>query len=311
MLFKIRIFRSCLYILIGFLTVINCYDSPPQYNPVITTGDDAPVYEINLPDYMVLIQQYPQFIDPEYPNYSANILLMTGEDGNLLVDTGYPYASAATGDTVIQLTGDPIHYIINTHHHHDHSGGNSQIVGIGTVVGHEDALSVFEQMTPGARIDVFNDQHTIQYNNEEIRCYAMPMGHSNSDIVIHFTESKVLCLGDLYISEAFPSAYGPDASVQTMVAHLDSIVTMFPTDVVIIPGHGRMTTMEELADYIEMLKETIEVVLNHMQQGKTADQMIIEDILSPWSQWANYHSGLGKDDWIFTVHRSYAPEPDY
>lgn len=304
---------SNLAILTGIWTALffSCDKNPSQLNEPPDTIDNVSNIEIELPEQFHLIQQLPQFPDPQYSDYTVNILLMSGSDGNLLVDTGYQYASSITGDTIVQLTGNPIHFIINTHHHSDHLGGNSQVVGTGTVVGHEAALAIFQQWSHGAQIERVNGQKNINYNGDDIRCYTLSNGHSYSDIIIHFVNSKVLCLGDMFISEGFPSVVIEDGgSVQTMITNLDSILTFIPRDVVVIPGHGRIVTMTEFEDYVDMIKTTVEVVLDHMTQGKTAEQMIAEDILAPWSEWGRYHAGLTKAYWIRDIVDSYNPTPN-
>jgi glyoxylase-like metal-dependent hydrolase (beta-lactamase superfamily II) len=138
-----------------------------------------------------------------------------------------------------------------------------------------------------------------------VRLIPAPGGHTDADLLIHFTSSGVVHMGDLLLSESFPAVRN---RVERYLEILDSAIDVFPRDATFIAGHGRDCTMEDVRAYRAMLLETIGVVKKHMQAGKTVEEMRQEELLKKWDTWGEFLRFLSTDYWIQAVHDSYAAE---
>ncbi len=143
----------------------------------------------------------------------------------------------------------------------------------------------------------FNDRATVHLNGEDIRAIHFPNGHTDGDSVIFFPKSNVVHMGDDFVTYGFPFVdVGNGGSISGMIAGVEKVLTMVPEDVKIIPGHGAISTPADVRKYVEMLKDTRALVAKASADGKTADQMKADHVLSKYED-------LGKgfiktDAWI-------------
>jgi cyclase len=292
-----------LIMLLCFMCKLNCDKSQPTEQNDLPPQNNNPLFDqIKLSDNLYFFN--------EHVSSTVNIVAFIGPTGHLLVDTGYLDACQALKNAVQKLGSSDISYIINTHYHDDHIGGNSIIDYGGEIIAHENCQIYFTQLDSATNLTLFEEEYSISFNNEEIKCYSMPfISHTNSDIAVYFTNSRVLCLGDIYLSESFPSvpSYvpGTGATVQNLLANLDSIVTKFPSDVIIVPGHGRSTTMEEFKSYIDLVKATADTVVYHQNLGESVQEIIDKNVLAKWSKWGTFFPTLTTDTWIKSIYYSY------
>ena len=149
---------------------------------------------------------------------------------------------------------------------------------------------------------------TIHFNGEEIRVIHFPSGHTDGDSVVFFAESNVVHMGDDFFCGSFPFVdldHGGD--VQGLIDNVGTIISMLRSDVKIIPGHGPLSTLDDLKAYHRMLIETTEFVRGRIKQGKSVEQIKSEGLPEKWDAWA---AGFIKADrWIETVHKSFTAAP--
>jgi len=154
----------------------------------------------------------------------------------------------------------------------------------------------------------FNDRATVHVNGEDIRAIHFPNGHTDGDSVIFFTQSKVVHMGDDFVTYGFPFVdAGSGGSVSGMIAGLKKVLTMVPAEVKVIPGHGALCTTDDVCKFIKMLEDTRELVAQALAQGKTTDQMKQDHLLSKCED-------LGKgfiktDAWIDVLHQDVTSKP--
>lgn len=233
-----------------------------------------------------------------------NIGVSVGSDGILLVDTGHQEVAGELLTAVNQIKEGDIRYIINTHSHGDHAGGNKTCGGNAVVIGYDDLEKmVFDGML--TRGNESNNFYSLNFNGEEIRIIPSPGAHSEKDLIIYFTGSGVVHMGDLLLTQSFP-AVGP--RVKKYLEILDWAIGEFPQNTKFIGGHGRDYSIAEVKEYRKMLMATIKIVQKGMQDGKGVEDMKKEDVLKDYESWGVFLEFLDTDSWITSIYNSYKNE---
>ncbi len=225
----------------------------------------------------------------------GNIGVSVGEDGIVIVDDQFAPLATKIKEALKGITDKPLKFVLNTHFHGDHTGGNAEFGKDATIIAHENVRKRLEQGTtvlggevkPAAKeavpIITFNDRATVHLNGEDIRAIHFPNGHTDGDSVIFFPKSKVVHMGDDFVTYGFPFVDVQNGgSVSGMIAGCEQALSMVPADVQIIPGHGPISTPADVRKYIDMLKATRALVAQAMKDGKTIDQMKSDHLLAKY-----------------------------
>jgi cyclase len=254
----------------------------------------------------------------------GNIAASVGDDGIVIVDDQYaPLADKiAAALKNIGVTDKPVRYVINTHYHGDHTGGNAPFANQGATVIAQDNVrkrmatggkagngsSVVMDVKPAEKgalpIITFDHDVTVHLNGEDIRALHFPAGHTDGDSIIFFPKANVVHMGDDYVRYGFPFIdVASGGSVQGMIAACEKVIPMLPPDVKVIPGHGQLSNLDEVRDYIQMLKETTAAVEAALKKGSTLDQMKKDKVLAAWDK--KYASKfVTQDVFIETLYNS-------
>lgn len=245
----------------------------------------------------------------------GNIGVSAGADGILIIDDQFaPLAEkikAALGEI---STGD-LEFVLNTHYHGDHTGGN-EVFGLeALIVAHENVLvrlsspqTVRGNTTPAAPVQArpvitFDESMSIHFNGEEISLFHVPAGHTDGDSVIYFHDSNVVHMGDHFFAGRFPFVdLGAGGTAQGMAANVGSVLERAPDDVKIIPGHGPLSTKADLQLFHDMLQDTIETVQAGIDGGKSADEIKAAGLSDRWDGWGS--GFINEEVWIDTIHQS-------
>jgi len=259
-------------------------------------------------------------------NTGGNIGVSAGRDGILVIDNGMPFA---LDDIRAQLVGlktcdtcDNIEFLLNTHWHIDHVSNNEYFGKHDTtIIAHDNVRDLLsnpqEQPEFGLKLDAypeealpvvtFEESVFIYFNEEKIQVIHFPNGHTNSDSIVYFTDSNVLHLGDHFFAGMFPYVdLGHGGSVQGLTSNVEKIINEFPEDTKIIPGHGSLAEMHDLIEYHTMLVETIKIVQDQLDDGKTLEEVREMGLPEEYQKW----DGLFIDEtiWIMTVYTSLSME---
>jgi len=232
--------------------------------------------------------------------YGGNIGVSVGEDGILIVDDQFAPLADKIKAALKGITDQPVKFILNTHWHFDHTGGNAYFGQNAPIIAHENVrkrlasggnitfLKMEVPPAPKAALPVvtFDDKVTVHINGEDIRAIHFPKGHTDGDIVVFFPQSNVVHMGDDFFSGMFPFVdLDSGGSVQGLIADIAQIIPMLPPDVKVIPGHGPLANLDDLKKFEDMLRGTSAAVAAAMKQGKTLDQMKQEKVLANFADW--------------------------
>ena len=218
----------------------------------------------------------------------GNIGVSYGEDGTILIDDQFAPLTAKIQTAVTDLGATPVKFLINTHWHYDHSGGNENLGKAGAIIMAHDNVRV--RMAAGATVAgnvippapkaalpviTYADGLKLHLNGEEVHVIHMPVGHTDGDSIIHWTKSNVIHMGDLFFfGMSYPFVDGNSGgNVRGIVAAADKALAIADDKTQIIPGHGAVATKADLLKYRNMVAEIIGKVEAGIKAGQTLDQI--------------------------------------
>ena len=247
----------------------------------------------------------------------GNIGVSVGEDGILIVDDQFAPLADKIRASLKTLGQGKLRFVLNTHWHGDHTGSNAAFGPEATIVAHnnvrkrmstEQRSEFFKSTTPPSPkealpVITFDHALTVHFNGEEIRAIHFPNGHTDGDSVIFFTTSNVVHLGDDFFSGRFPFVdLDSGGSVEGLTKNIGELITKIPAGAKLIPGHGPISTIDDLKTYHRMLIETTAIIRQKIEAKKTLDQIKSEGLPAEWNSWG---TGFIKTDlWIELVYRS-------
>jgi cyclase len=217
----------------------------------------------------------------------GNIGVSYGEDGTILIDDQFAPLTEKIQTAVSTLGAQPVKFLVNTHWHYDHTGGNENLGKANALIMAHDNVRVRMaagqgNQKPAAKLALpvvtYADGLKLHLNGEEVRVMHMPAGHTDGDSIVHWTKSNVIHMGDLFfLRMSFPFV---DASsggnVRGVVAAADKVLAIADDQTKIIPGHGPVATKADLQLYRNMVAEIIAKVESGIKAGKTLEQIKAE-----------------------------------
>ncbi len=245
----------------------------------------------------------------------GNIGVSVGTDGVLIVDDQFAPLSEKIREALGKLGGDKPRFVLNTHWHSDHVGGNAAFGRDGTIIAHDNVRKrlAARQELRGRSVEplpkealpvvTFDDTLTVHFNGEEIRAVHFPHGHTDGDSVVFFTKSNVVHMGDDLFAGMFPFVdldHGGD--VEGLAKNVAEVIAKLPADVKVIPGHGPLSTLEDLKTFHSMLTDSLALVKKAVAEGKTLDQIKAAGVPEKWKSWGT--GFIKTDEWLETVHKS-------
>jgi cyclase len=218
----------------------------------------------------------------------GNILASVGDDGIVMVDD----RDASSADRILaalrSISDKPLRFVINTHVHGDHTGGNPAFRKLAPIIAHRNVrkrmISGGEIMPPEAWPTVtFDGEMNLYFNGEDIRLLKLPAGHTDGDVVVFFTKANVVHMGDVFIAPA--ASFGENSnggSILALIEALKFVLPQIPADAKVVPSHGAISSRSDVARGLEILTAMKAIVEAGIAAGKTKEQMIAE---KPFDQW--------------------------
>ncbi|MBT5720367.1 MAG: MBL fold metallo-hydrolase [Gammaproteobacteria bacterium] len=255
------------------------------------------------------------------PGGGGNIGVQVGPDGVLLVDSLFAPLADKLVAAVKQVTDEEIRFLVNTHIHIDHVGGNENLAERGVLIfAHDNTrLRFFEQRSrfpraggsfvpqqpEGARpLITFNDTMSFHLNGEEVRAFLAPPAHTDGDVFVYFPESDVLHLGDVYRTTSYPiiDIYN-GGSLRGTIAAMDKAIEIAGPETKIIPGHGlEAVGRDDLVEFRDMILDIQGQVLSMILEGKKLDEVMAAQPTATYdAKWTD-DPGWGPQDFVPVVY---------
>ncbi len=220
----------------------------------------------------------------------GNLALSIGDDATFIVDDQMEPIIPKLRAAIAELTPRPVDFILNTHWHFDHSGGNEAFGAAGAlIVAHDNVYarmsteqvnSLFGSVrkpSPEVALPVITFDHTttLHLNGDTIVASHLPAAHTDGDVLVHFVESNVYHLGDTFFTASYPFFdIDSGGSIDGLVRAVERVLGMVDEAAVIIPGHGHMTDKAGLQEYRDMLVTIRDRVAKLVAEGADRDAVM-------------------------------------
>ena len=238
----------------------------------------------------------------------GNIGVSVGEDGILIVDDQFEPLAEKIEAALKGLNPGKLKFVLNTHHHGDHTGGNAKF-------GAKDATIIAQsnvrgRLTKDANLKkeaypviTFDQSASVHFNGEEIKLIHYGPGHTDGDSVIYFTKANVVHMGDQFFNGGFPFVdLNSGGSVEGYLKTVAAVLEKIPADAKIIPGHGKLATVEDLKGFHAMLVETTGLVKKAIADGKSLAEIKAAGLPEKFKDFGA--GSIKTDRWIETIFNS-------
>lgn len=240
----------------------------------------------------------------------GNIGVSVGTDGILIVDDQFAPLAEKIEAALHQLNPGKLKFVLNTHHHGDHTGGNANFgAKDATIIAQSNVrkrlASDANSKKEALPVITFDQSASVHFNGEEIKLLHHGPGHTDGDSVIHFTGANVVHMGDLFFNGAFPFVdLKSGGSIEGYIKTVATVLEKIPADAKVIPGHGKLGTVEDLKTFHTMLVETTGLVKKDIAAGKSLADLKAAGLPEKFKDYGN---GFMKTDrWIETIYNSAA-----
>ena len=246
----------------------------------------------------------------------VNVGVSAGDDGILIIDDHYSTMTDNVRAALREIGSDKPEFILNTHLHGDHTGGNEAFGKDSHIIAHKNVRKRLSIQTRGGDkslppmpaiglpVITFDEGLSLHFNGEEIKVIHFSKGHTDGDAIVYFTKSNVYHLSDYYFEGRFPYVdLENGGNVANYLKNVDKMILMISDDAKIVPGHGNVTSLDELKEYRSMLKETVKYVWNKMSRHQSLENIIEKGLPKKYKKW--HWNFITEKRWIETIYESY------
>jgi glyoxylase-like metal-dependent hydrolase (beta-lactamase superfamily II) len=230
----------------------------------------------------------------------GNIAVSSGEDGVFIIDDQLKPLTEQLLAAIREVSDRPIRFVINTHYHGDHVGGNETLGKAGSVIIAHDNIRVrmssdqfnhfWGETTPAwpeeaLPVVTFNDRVTLHFNGESVAVHHVPRGHTDGDSIVHFPESNVLHMGDVFFNGLYPYIdLDGGGTIQGMIAAVELGLSLTDENTQVIAGHGPLSDAAGLAEYRDFLVKARDNVQALIDQGMSLQQAVGAKPTAEWDE---------------------------
>jgi len=234
----------------------------------------------------------------------GNVGVSAGEDGILIVDDKFEKDVDAIRGLLKDIDPGPLKFVLNTHYHGDHTGGNAAFGQEAVIIAHENVrgrLSAEEKPKSALPVVTYEDKVTVHFNGEDIDLIHFPAGHTDTDSVVFFRGSNVVHMGDHMFANRFPYIdLKGGGNVQGYIDNVAKVLSLIPDDVKIIPGHGPLSTKADLQALHDMIAACYGSVKEQVKAGKTIQEIQAEGVPAAYKDWG--WRFISEERWIMILH---------
>lgn len=220
----------------------------------------------------------------------GNIGALVGDDGIVIIDDQFAPLSPKIHEALAKLSPKPVRFVINTHYHFDHTGGNEVFGREGAIIVAQDnvrrrmsekqVIELFKSETPPAPrealpVVTFTDDMGLHFDGEDLHVFHVPNAHTDGDALIMFAKGNVVHAGDTLFNGLYPFIdVGGGGSINGMISAADRVLGLVKDNTKIIPGHGPLATPKDFRAFRDMLVTVRDRVAKLVKDGKSADEAV-------------------------------------
>jgi glyoxylase-like metal-dependent hydrolase (beta-lactamase superfamily II) len=234
----------------------------------------------------------------------GNIGVLATKSGLLLVDDQFAPLAEKIEQAMTELSNNELKYIVNTHFHGDHTGGNTHFSHKAPIFAHQNVRERLSNKSAKKQVALpvvtYEAGVNIYLSEEIITLSHFPAAHTDGDTVVYFKKANVLHTGDLFFEIGFPYVdLKNGGSVKGYLSAVNSLIAQMPDDVVIIPGHGKLTNKARYQEFADMISYSIDRVQQLLAQGKTEQEILTLGIGKNYQHWS--WRFITEEKWLKTL----------
>jgi glyoxylase-like metal-dependent hydrolase (beta-lactamase superfamily II) len=250
----------------------------------------------------------------------GNILVSVGEDGVFMVDDQFAPLTVKIKDAISKITDKPIKFVINTHWHPDHTGGNENLGEASAIIVSHDNVrkrlsteqfsDFFKRSVPplsekGLPIITFSDNMTIYQNDDKIHIIHMDNGHTDGDSIVFFTKNNVIHVGDDFSDKAYPFIdISSGGTVDGLISSLKTISSRINDETKVVSGHTGISNKTKVNEYANMLTDVRNQTSQMITEGKTLEDIITLQPTSKYDKIYYDYSNRTPEDFVTHIYQS-------
>ncbi|WP_411894299.1 MBL fold metallo-hydrolase [Winogradskyella sp. A2] len=245
----------------------------------------------------------------------GNIGLSVGDQEIFIIDDQFAPLSQKILDAIKKISNKPLTFLVNTHFHGDHTGGNENMAKAGaTIIAHENVKKRLKGIQRDGTfksketipVITFNDKLNITINDEDVAVFHVSNAHTDGDSILYFTESNVLHTGDTYFNGRYPYIdLNSGGSINGYIEAVKRAMILINEDTKIIPGHGQVSNLTEYKSFLNMLETLRGNIQNAIDSGKSEEDIQSDSSLTKDYDDLDYGTGFINSERIrLTIYKS-------
>lgn len=233
----------------------------------------------------------------------GNVGVLIGDDGVFMVDDQFAPLSDKLVAAIRTISNGPIRFLVNTHIHGDHNGGNENFAALGvTIMAHDNvrarmANGESPRAMEGRPILTYGDAVNLHFNGEDVALIKVPAAHTDGDTIVHFPSADVIHAGDVFRTTGYPGVdAGNGGTVGGTLQALQMIIDLAGPNTQIVPGHGVPASRADVIEFRDMVAEVQRRISGLIEQGMTVEQVVAAnataDLDERWGSFERFLPGF-------------------